>query len=127
MSKKLTLELYSAVQNIQLPEAIYFKKIRINKLKYRITVNNMNIVHISVAGFDSNDYFNGISTKTYFFSIFVPDTAPSLVNYLANNSYDYERGERMQLQAIDINVYVDGVLDYSISPTNKMYLELEYD
>jgi hypothetical protein len=125
---KYSIKLISGQNEITLPSSFSnTKKLKISKLLYRFISENQKILNITVENYATNVHFDGLTTSNYTLILYNNGQINNLINYINtdNNNWDiiYEYGD--VLTSINLNVYIDGVLNPDITQNNPLYIEIE--
>ncbi len=126
MNKFITFKLFSSQNVIQLNEAIKFKKIRVNKIRYKTATDYAGIITINITGLNNNDYLDATMMYKYFFALFVSDANNQIINFINPDvRWSYDGDERI-FNTFSLKILIDGVPDANITINNPFLVELEY-
>jgi len=126
MNKFITFKLFSSQNVIQLNEAIKFKQIRVNKIRYKTATDYSGIITINITGLNNNNYLDATTMYKYFFALFVSDANNQLINFINPDvRFSYDGDERI-FNTFSLKILLDGIPDANITINNPFLVELEY-
>jgi len=126
MNKFITFKLFSSQNTIQLNEAIKFKKIRVNKIRYKTATDYAGIITINITGLNNNDYLDATMMYKYFFALFVSYANNQIINFINPDvRWSYDGDERI-FNTFSLKILIDGIPDANITINNPFLVELEY-
>ena len=127
MNKFICFKLFSSQNVIQLNEAIKFKKIRVNKIRYKTSSDYGGIITINITGLNNNNYLDATMKYKYFFALFVSDANNQIINFINPDvRWSYDGDERI-FNTFSLKILIDGVPDANITINNPFLVELEYE
>ena len=123
----ITFKLFSARNVIQLDEPIRFRRIRVNKIRYKTTRDYGGILSINLTGLNTNDYLDPTTKYKYFYSLFVSDANNQIINFINPDiRFSYDGSERI-FNTFSFKILIDGIEDTGITINNPFLIELEYE
>ena len=126
MNKFICFKLFSSQNVIQLNEAIKFKKIRVNKIRYKTATDYAGIITINITGLNNNNYLEATTMYKYFFALIVSDAHNQLINFINPDvRWSYDGDERI-FNTFSLKILIDGIPDANITINNPFLVELEY-
>ena len=123
---KICFKLFGGINRILLNSPIKFNKIRVVKLRYETATDYQGVLSIKLQGLNFNSYIDSTKIFDYFFIMFVDNATNRLINFIQqDDSWEYN-GNTQTFNNFTFDIYMDGVIDNTITINNPFLIELEY-